>query len=300
MNSHSAHTGDATATIERATKTSKRSKLARIVSSATAVGVLSGLVLAAPAPATAPATTVPATPTAKPRVPFAKKTITVGYSAQGRKITAKRQGPADAPYVLLALGQMHGSEPKGQPVIRALRALKISAKSNVQIWSISTMNPDGAKRGSRSNARGVDLNRNFPTNWKRTGKGTFYSGKSRASERETKAVMKFVDQLKPNAVLSFHQHANTVFSVCSKTSRAWVRRTGKVMRLPVPNIAKANCKKDAATYNGTFNEWFVDEKKYGVFATVELPTSRRISNAAIKRYAKNTRTLAYEVPRFVS
>lgn len=287
--------------IESPTITAKHSKLARIVSFATAIGVLGGLVLAAPvATASVPATTVPAAQTAKPRVPFTKKTVTVGYSQQGRKITAKRQGPANAPYVLLALGQMHGSEPKGRPVITALRALKISAKSKVQIWSISTMNPDGAKRGSRSNARGVDLNRNFPTNWKRTGKGTYYAGKSRASERETKAVMKFVKQLKPNAVLSFHQHANTVFSVCSKPSRSWVRRTGKVMRLPVPSIAKANCKKDAATYSGTFNEWFVDEKKYGVFATVELPTSRRVTKAAIKRYAKNTRTLAYEVPRFVS
>lgn len=269
-------------------------KLVAVISTLTLVP---GLLALTPAIATANAA-MP-TNTEKPRVPFTKSSVTVGYSHQGRRIVAKRQGPATAPYVLLALGQMHGSEPKGRPVISALRKLKIPASKKVQIWSISTMNPDGSVRRSRSNARGVDLNRNFPKNWRKTRKGTYYAGKKPASERETKAVMKFVDRIKPNAVLSFHQHANVVFSVCSKPSRAWVRRTGKVMKLPVPSLAKSNCKKDAATYRGTFNEWFVDHRHYGVFATVELPPSQRVTKARVKRYAKNTRQLAFELPRYV-
>lgn len=268
----------------------------KLVTAASTLCLLGGLLAVVPSAATANVATP--TDTEQPRIPFTKSSVTVGYSHQGRRIVAQRQGPASAPYVLLALGQMHGTEPKGRPVISELRRLKISTKSKVQIWSISTMNPDGSARRSRGNARGVDLNRNFPTNWRKSGKGIFYSGKGPASERETKAVMKFVDQIKPNAVLSFHQHANTVFSVCSKPSRAWVRRTGKLMKLPVPSVAKANCKKDAATYRGTFNEWFVDLKGYGVFSTVELPPSGRVTKARVKRYAKATRTLAYEVPRF--
>lgn len=279
-------------------KAARTSPLLRFASVVSASAILGGVLVTAPASAN-PTTPKSTGTTAKPRVPFSSSTVKVGHSQKGRKIYAKRQGPASAPYVLFALGQMHGSEPKGRNVITALRSLKIPATSQVQIWSITTMNPDGARRGTRGNARGVDLNRNFPTNWKRSPKGTYYSGKKPASERETRAIMKFVNQIKPNAVLSFHQHANIVFSVCSKPSRAWVRRTGKVMKLPVPSVAKANCKKDAATYRGTFNEWFVEEKNYGVFATVELPPSRRVTKAKAKRYAKNTRTLAYELPRFV-
>lgn len=271
----------------------------RIIRATSAVAVVAAVLVGGSVAPTVASGGTDATPVDDPRTPFTKSSVTVGYSHQGRKITAKRQGPADAPYVLLALGQMHGSEPKGQSVISALRKLSVSDASKVQIWSISTMNPDGAKRRSRSNARGVDLNRNFPTNWKKSRKGTYYSGPRAASERETKAIMKFTEQLRPNAALVFHQHANTVFSVCSKPSRSWVRRTGKLMRLPVPSVAKANCKKDAATYNGTFNEWFVDSKQFGVFGTVELPPSGRVTKSAIKRYAKNTRTLAYEVPQFV-
>jgi len=39
----------------------------------------------------------------------AAASVLVGRSVLGRSIVARRQGPADAPYVLLVLGQMHGS-----------------------------------------------------------------------------------------------------------------------------------------------------------------------------------------------
>lgn len=47
--------------------------------------------------------------------------IAVGTSVRGRPFAARRQGPANAPYVVLVLGQMHGSEPRGRAVVRELR-----------------------------------------------------------------------------------------------------------------------------------------------------------------------------------
>lgn len=220
---------------------------------------------------------------------FSSGKVILGKSAKGRHIVAKRQGNPLAAKTLLVLGQMHGNEPMGVPVVKRLRQQKISG--DVQVWTITTINPDGAKRGTRQNARGVDLNRNYPLRWRKSAKGIFYSGHKAASESETQAVMQFIDKLRPDGIVSFHQHANTVFTYCSK-SRPWVLRIGELMKLPVNK--KTNCKKERSFYRGTLNEWFT-ENHNAWFATVELPPSRVITKARLNRYTKSVVTIAGEI-----
>ena len=104
------------------------------------------------------------------------------------------------------MGQMHGDEPAG-PLVVLNRLLKADPIPNCALWLVPTMNPDGRRRGTRTNARGVDLNRNWPSStWVRQGKGTrYWSGPRPASEPETRAMLRFFKRVEPRTVISMHQ-----------------------------------------------------------------------------------------------
>ena len=100
--------------------------------------------------------------------------------------------PKRARRSVLIVGSIAGDEPGGIEVATALASA--AAISGVRLWLIPDMNPDGAARGTRANADGVDLNRNFPFAWRRLGKpgSRYYSGTRPASEPETRAVEAFI------------------------------------------------------------------------------------------------------------
>src|ERR671933_1001864 len=104
--------------------------------------------------------------------------IEAGRSVQGRPIVAVRRGPADAPVRVLVSGSIHGNETAGHAVVRRLR--RLAPPEGVQVWTVRSFNPDGVLRGTRQNARGVDLNRNFPYRWRRAGRpfDTYYPGRA--------------------------------------------------------------------------------------------------------------------------
>lgn len=201
--------------------------------------------------------------------------MVIGRSVTGRYIIARRQGPASAPKVLLVLGQMHGSEPAGRAVVGQVRTL--APPAGVQVWTISTMNPDGSVRGTRQNARRVDLNRNFPQGWQRTYSSlVYYPGGSPLSEPESQAMVRFLDRLRPDLVVSLHQAARSI-DVGNAKTRLWAYRLAQAFNLPTGTVSCGGpC---AGTLTGWFNSYYS-----GFAVTVELP--RTVTSYMARYYAR--------------
>lgn len=101
----------------------------------------------------------------------------------------------------LVIGVFHGDEPQGKFLIEKY----LNQKKDSNLYFIPCLNPDGMEIKKRTNASGVDLNRNFPTdNWEYTAHDEFFGGESPASEIETKFVIDVIDELKPKYILTLH------------------------------------------------------------------------------------------------
>lgn len=216
---------------------------------------------------------------------FDSQTVRVGRSVRGRPIIAERQGDPLAVNILLVIGQMHGSEPAGLAVTRRVRNVEVDPQADYQLWTVRTMNPDGAVRRNRYNARMVDLNRNFPGTWRRQS----FTGSRAASEPETRAMMRFIRRLQPTGVLSFHQPWNTTLSVCDRRSAYWVRRSADLMGLRPP-AQPSSC---GGWLPGTMNRWTARNTD-AWFVTVELAAGNRVG-PQIPRAARAVFTIAEEM-----
>ncbi len=193
----------------------------------------------------------------------------------GREVVARHYGPLDAPVQLVVLGQMHGSEPGGRRVVKVLA--DTAPPEGVGVWLIRSLNPDGAVVGRRTNDNGVDLNRNFPTRWMQDGAGRmFWSGPEAASEPETRGMMAFLDEVRPTALISYHQAMNAVDTSHAR-SRAAARRLARWMGVPATAVpcALPQC-------HGNLTQW-VDRRLGAIAVTVEL--DRQVSRIEARRAA---------------
>ncbi len=172
--------------------------------------------------------------------------LTLGTSHEGRPIRAAHVPGGDEGNVLVCAG-IHGLEyigtevalgvlealGRGEPAWRELR-------ERARIWVVPSLNPDAYartwKQGGagtltelRTNARGVDLNRNFPLpapqkpvwfsfdGW-RTGSddpgNPFYRGEHPLSEPESQALAGLLDRVAFRASVSLHSTMGTLIPPC--------------------------------------------------------------------------------------
>lgn len=142
-------------------------------------------------------------------------TETIGHSLQGAPINAFFLG--DGPAIIAVIGGLHtGNELISVEVVEALLAA-FQAKGlpeEVTLVFLPLVNPDGLALDLRVNARGVDLNRNWPSrDWSEyavhSGEEVF-AGTASLSEPETAALFWFLNRLQPSMTLSYHGFAGVV------------------------------------------------------------------------------------------
>jgi len=117
---------------------------------------------------------------------------------------------------VLAISMIHGDELESGSVTRRWME-RLSGISARNIWRVIPMaNPDGWAEGKRTNANGIDLNRNFPSkDWEKNaipawkggkdhGDSRKFPGKFAGSEREVKCLAKHIEQFTPDFVVSVH------------------------------------------------------------------------------------------------
>lgn len=85
----------------------------------------------------------------------------IGRSVHGREIRAATFG-SGRPRVLI-VGGIHGNEPEPAPGVAQLARVLKESPDRGTVLLIEDINPDGTAMGTRGNARGVDLNRNWQT-----------------------------------------------------------------------------------------------------------------------------------------
>jgi protein MpaA len=139
--------------------------------------------------------------------PIIRHEVVLGRSEQGRPIIAWEAGDPQARRRVLVVGCIHGNEPAGIAIANAVARAQVPAGTDV--WVVPDLNPDGVAAGTRQNARGVDLNRNFPYQWQPL-RGVFYSGPQALSERESRIAYHLIRRIHPTVSIWFHQHLNVV------------------------------------------------------------------------------------------
>jgi hypothetical protein len=150
-----------------------------------------------------------------PALNEAPATFAFGRSAGGRPLVAHhRRTSATASRTVLVVGSMHGEEPAGGRVVDALGTATLP--TDLDLWTIDTVNPDGIADGSRQNGHGVDLNRNWPGAlypYEAT-RGYYSSGPYPMSEPENQATLELVQAINATGTLdwavSYHQPLDTV------------------------------------------------------------------------------------------
>jgi protein MpaA len=137
----------------------------------------------------------------------ASASVELGRSVDGVPLTMEVIG--DGSDRVLVVGGTHGDEPTGAIVASRLARFlhdhpELLAGRTVAV--LARVNPDGLLGQRRVNARGVDLNRNFPsTDWQVAEAGRH--GQEPASEPETLAVMRAVEIVRPLRIVDIHSIA---------------------------------------------------------------------------------------------
>lgn len=193
----------------------------------------------------------------------------MGRSVRGQPIRVTIFGDPRTPRPLLVVGAIHGDESAGLRVVRAIADGRPPAQT--AIWILHDLNPDGVASGRRQNARGVDLNRNFPLRWRPIGHrgDQQYSGARPLSEPESRAAHRLILRIRPRIAIWFHQPLGVVDE--SGGAPGIERRFARLAGLPLRRLTR---------YPGSATGWENHRIRGSSAFVVELPAGRLSASRA--------------------
>lgn len=192
--------------------------------------------------------------------------LEIGQSVEGRPLTVYRFGTGAT--VKLIVAGIHGGyesntvELAGE-LLAYLNDHPEYIPQDVSLYILPNLNPDGFARSSgpdgRANANNVDLNHNWPYNWRadwlRTGCFNLRilgGGSGPGSEPEVQALAAFIDEIKPAALISYHSAALGIFPGGNPDfppSIQLAQAVSEVATYPYPPI-NTHC-----DYTGNLTDW---------------------------------------------
>ena len=203
----------------------------------------------------------------------------LGYSERGRAIRVHRYGDFTSPRTILAIGCIHGDECEGVEITR--RLARGPHPAGLDLWIVHGLNPDGRGLGLRVNGRGVDLNRNFGSEWRKSRRrwDPEYSGPRPWSERETRLARRLVLRARPDVTIWYHQPQNVVraWGGSRATARRYARLSGEQYR-------------SIRWPNGTAPNWQNHTFPGAASFVVELPAGS-LADGRAARHARAVRRL---------
>jgi protein MpaA len=210
----------------------------------------------------------------------ADQRIQIGQSVGGQPIFAFKSGPRNAPLEVVVIGSIHGNETAGMRITR--RLIKATPLRRVRLFVVPTVNPDGVAAGTRGNAHGVDLNRNFPYRWRPLG-GDEYSGPHPLSEPEARGAYGFIYLIRPDMTIWFHQPFGLIDRPNGNPFAA--QRFSQLIGLPLHRLR--------GSYPGSASRWQTHAFPWSTAFVAELP--RVVNGALVRRGTAAVRTLAAEL-----
>ncbi len=150
-----------------------------------------------------------------------------GYSTQGRELVCHRIGSEEAPHSFLWFFAIHGFEDAfdrdGQVLTQVAQLMIDHYRShpenleNYVLYIVPCTNPDGLEAGTskggfgRCNADGLDINRDFPTGWKKMTAALYLTGDAPFSTKEAQAIRDLVEKLQPTYAADVHGWMDCIY-----------------------------------------------------------------------------------------